>query len=344
MLTATDSEGNATTQEFTITVTQVVPVPVAASAVATEDDSTAAGQLAASHAEAPLSYALDVPVAGLTLETDGSYSFDPSNTAYQSLPEGTTLEVVANWTVTDNVNASASSTLTITVTGVNDPPVGNAATAVATEDAATVGGQLVAADSDNDATFSYALDAPVAGLTLETDGSYSFDPSNAAYQSLPEGTMLEVVTNWTVTDNVNASASSTLTITVTGVNDPPAGNAASAVATEDAATVGGQLVATDSDNDATLSHALDAPVAGLTLEIDGSYSFDPSNAAYQSLPEGTMLEVVANWTVKDEHEAADSSTLTITVTGVNDPAGGECCHGSCHRGCCHSRRPAGCHR
>ena len=317
MLTATDSEGNATTQEFTIRVTQVVPVPVAASAVATEDGSAAAGQLAASHAnEAPLSYALDAPVAGLTLETDGSYSFDPSNAAYQSLPEGETLEVVANWTVTDNVNESASSTLTITVTGVNDPPVGNAASAVATEDAATVGGQLVATDSDNDATFSYALDASVAGLTLETDGSYSFDPSNAAYQLLAEGETQEVVANWRVTDDQGASASSTLTITVTGVRDVPVAVSATAVATESGTALAGQL-AVIHDNGATLSYALDATVPGLTLNLDGSYNFDPSDPTYQSLAKGQTQEVVASWTATDNNGLTGSGTLTITVTGTN---------------------------
>ena len=81
----------------------------------------------------------------------------------------------------------------------------------------------------------------------------------------------------------------------------------------------GQLVATDADNGATLSYVLDAPVAGLTLNVDGSYSFDSSDEAYPSLSEGETLKVVANWTVTDEHGATASSTLTITVTGSAQP-------------------------
>ena len=42
-------------------------------------------------------------------------------------------------------------------------------------------------DVDDGAVLSYALDAPVAGLTLNADGSYSFDAGNAAYQHLAAG-------------------------------------------------------------------------------------------------------------------------------------------------------------
>ena len=55
----------------------------------------------------------------------------------------------------------------------------------------TITGSVAANDSDVDdgetATLSYALDAPVAGLTLNADGSYSFDAGDAAYQHLAAG-------------------------------------------------------------------------------------------------------------------------------------------------------------
>ena len=60
------------------------------------------------------------------------------------------------------------------------------------------------------------------------------------------------------------------------------------------------------------------PVAGLTLNANGSYSFDAGNAAYQHLAEGATTEVVASYTVTDAHGATDTATLTITVTGTND--------------------------
>src|SRR5205823_3804383 len=72
------------------------------------------------------------------------------------------------------------------------------------------------------------------------------------------------------------------------------------------------------DDGASLTYAVNAPVAGLTLNPNGSYSLDASNAAYQHLAAGATTDVVANYTVHDGQGATSSSTLTITVTGVND--------------------------
>src|SRR5439155_1980974 len=96
----------------------------------------------------------------------------------------------------------------------------------------------------------------------------------------------------------------------------------------------GSVATNDSDVDdgATLSYALDAAVAGLTLNPNGSYSFDPSNAAYQHLAQGATTNVVAHYTVTDEHGAHDSSTLTITVTGTNDAPGAGVGRASCREG------------
>src|SRR5438067_1600275 len=331
--TATDSfivtslDGTAS-QVVTITVTGTndAPVAVADTGSATEDAAVLTGSVATNDSDvddgATLSYALDAAVAGLTLNPNGSYSFDPSNAAYQHLAQGATTNVVAHYTVTDEHGAHDSSTLTITVTGTNDAPVAVADTGSATEDAAVLTGSVATNDSDVDdgATLSYALDAAVAGLTLNPNGSYSFDPSNAAYQHLAQGATTNVVAHYTVTDEHGAHDSSTLTITVTGTNDAPVAVADTGSATEDAAVLTGSVATNDSDVDdgATLSYALDAAVAGLTLNPNGSYSFDPSNAAYQHLAQGATTNVVAHYTVTDEHGAHDSSTLTITVTGTND--------------------------
>ncbi|MCC2096496.1 MAG: VCBS domain-containing protein [Hyphomicrobiales bacterium] len=71
----------------------------------------------------------------------------------------------------------------------------------------------------------------------------------------------------------------------------------------------------DPDNGAVLTYSLDAAVAGLTLDPDGGYSFDPNHPDYASLAVGETIEVVANYTVTDEFGASDSSTLSIEVSG-----------------------------
>ena len=327
--TVNDGNGGTDTANVTLTVTGTndAPVAVADTAAATEDAPAVTGSVATNDSDvdtgAVLSYALAAPVAGLTLNSNGSYSFDPSNAAYQPLAAGATRVVVVNYTVSDANGGSATSTLTITVTGTNDAPVAVVDVATATEDGAVVTGSVATNDSDVDtgAVLTYALTGTVpAGLTLNTDGTYSFDPSNAAYQQLAAGQTQVVTANYTVSDGNGGSASSTLTITVTGTNDVPVAVADVAAATEDGAVVTGSMRTNDSDVDATdvLTYTLNAPVAGLTLNANGAYSFDPSNAAYQTLRSGATQVVTANITVNDGNGGVVPTTLTITVTGTND--------------------------
>ncbi|MBK8458532.1 MAG: hypothetical protein IPL47_16595 [Phyllobacteriaceae bacterium] len=84
---------------------------------------------------------------------------------------------------------------------------------------------------------------------------------------------------------------------------------------EDATITGTVANDNDIDDGAILTYSLNAPVAGLTLNGDGSYSFDASNAAYQHLVQGATQVVTANYTVTDEHGASSTSTLTITFDG-----------------------------
>ncbi len=99
--------------------------------------------------------------------------------------------MVASYTVTDEHGAPrARSTLTITVTGTNDAPVAVADTNAGDEDSAAITGTVATNDSDVDdgAALSYSAQcAGAAGLTLNANGSYSFDAGNAAYQHLAQG-------------------------------------------------------------------------------------------------------------------------------------------------------------
>ena len=326
---ATDDQGATDTATLTITVTGTNDAPVAndANDIAIEDDADKIGSVATSDTDvddgATRTFALNAPVAGLFMSSDGTYSFDPSNAAYQHIAQGATETVVATYTATDQFGATGTATLTITVNGVNDAPVANDDTNIAIEDGVVVLGDVGSNDSDVDdgATRIYSLNAPVAGLTLNGDGSYSFDPSNAAYQHIAAGATQVVVATYTVTDQFGATDTATLTVTVTGVNDAPVANDDGISATEDGSVVVGNVGSNDTDVDdgATRTYALNGPApAGLTFNPDGSYGFDPSNAAYQHIAAGATQIVSASYTVTDDNGATDTATLTITVTGVTD--------------------------
>ena len=59
-----------------------------------------------------------------------------------------------------------------------------------------------------------AVSQAVAGLTIGSDGAYTLDATNAAYQSLDTGESAIVTATYTVTDG-DATDSATLTLTVT---------------------------------------------------------------------------------------------------------------------------------
>ena len=301
------------------------PVAVAATNVATEDAAAlVTGQLVSNDADVlgkTATYTLDTAVAGLTVNPDGSYSFNPGNAAYQNLAAGETRDVVANFTVTDDQNAVSHQTLTITVTGVNDGPVAVAATNVAKEDAAVVTGQLVSSDADVlGKTATYTLDAPVAGLTISTNGSYSFNPGNTAYQNLAAGETRNVVANFTVTDDQNAVSRQTLTITVTGTNDVPVvgTDVKNLVESDSSASISASGTITVTDKDAGESQTQTSTQVGnygtFAINDKGVWTYTASSA-HNELKVGEKVQETFTVTSAD---GTKTNTVTINITGTND--------------------------
>ncbi len=291
------------------------PVPVAETDAATEDGSVITGQLSATDPEGnPLTFAVVAPgISGLTIDPDGSYSFDPSRPAYQSVGQGQTFLARASYTVSDGFN-TVTSTLTVVVSGVNDSPevapTAQFETAANTPQAFSVSGS----DIDGD-MLSYTASDPANGMvTGGENGQFTYTPTNG-FAGMDSFMV-------TVSDGKGGTAIQTLTVTVTAQNGTPVASPATATAVEDGAIVTGQLVATDPEDDPlTFSPILTgqfAPgVAGLVINPDGSYSFDPSNAEYQGLAQDEEVELLAGYFVSDGG-LSSSSTLTITITGVND--------------------------
>lgn len=163
-------------------------------------------------------------------------------------------------------------------------------------DAADVDGGLtgsVTTDANGAATITVAL---AADRTTEAD-------AESLTVSLPNtGLEASVVVNDTSQDN----------------QAPVAEDADPVTVAEDADPVTGQLTATDPEGDGVV-FTLDAPVEGLTLNADGSYTFNPAdNTAADALTySDDPLEITANYTVTDDYAAdpkTDNGTLNITVT------------------------------
>ena len=118
----------------------------------------------------------------------------------------------------------------IFVTPISDAPLATFATAQeAIEDEAIISGQLTATDVDGDNNSYKLLGAPIDGLNINADGTWSFDPSVDAYDSITAGDTAQITVGYGVTDSNNALSEGSFTINITGTNDKPVANAAALI-------------------------------------------------------------------------------------------------------------------
>ncbi|MDO9023680.1 VCBS domain-containing protein, partial [Zwartia sp.] len=160
---------------------------------------------------------------------------------------------------------------------------------------------------------------------------------------LAAGEALEITVNYTVTDDESATDNGSFTITVTGTNDAPVATADVGAVDEDATLtvdVGSGVLKNDRDVDAGTTLVVSGILSGatgtatavtregagvvtndygtLTINADGSYSFVANGSASQALTASETADVVFTYTATDG-TSPQTKTLTITVTGTNDP-------------------------
>ncbi|OYT99462.1 MAG: hypothetical protein CFE40_06340 [Burkholderiales bacterium PBB1] len=215
--------------------------------------------------------------------------------------------------------------ITIDVTPVADAAVIAGVTSGATVEDTTLatGGTLTISDPDaGEAAFNPLSNVAGAHGTFSIDAAgvwtYTLNNADPAVQALGAGQSLPDET-FTVTSIDGTSQ--VVAVTITGTNDTPVAQPASAAIDEDAPLFSGTLTATDVDANAVLSFSLNAaPPPGLTFNPNGSYTFDASNAAYQSLAAGQQQVLTIPYTVTDDQGATSVANLVLTITGTNDAA------------------------
>ncbi len=178
----------------------------------------------------------------LSLEADGRYQYTPDITAVEALGFGESGSDSYLITVTDPLGDTASGFYTVNVTGANDTPtVAAALTSAVTEDGADASIDLLSGASDLDSNDTLS----VTGITYTVDGSPTGNSGSdvptglslsgdtvtvdaSAFQGLGSGDTQEIVVAYDIQDDsgqANDSVAQTATITVTGINDAPTLNA-----------------------------------------------------------------------------------------------------------------------
>jgi VCBS repeat-containing protein len=255
----------------------------------------------------------------LTISHSGVWSYEVDNSKLQYLHEGDVEHVVYRVYSADGT----SHDITITVTGTNDIPVLTAQTQSVIEDGSALQGQMQATDADYNShpILTFAIANPVDGLTFNTDGSYTFDPTHSSYQHLGAGQDQTITIPVTVKDEVNATSTQNLTITVHGTNDAPVVSAATLLpaGTEDTVITltSAQLLthATDEEHNdiGQLSIAnLTAEHGSIITNLDGTFSFTPDKD-YNG-------QVQFTYDVKDAHGGVTHTGATTSLASVGDAA------------------------
>ncbi len=273
----------------------------------------------------------------LTVNANGTFTFDPTNgtatltDGYDYLAQDATAEVSFDYTISDGNGGTASATVTVTITGVNDAAtITGTATGTVTEDASTPNltatGVLTVADVDaGENKFKTSVTSAsgnLGSLTITDTGTWNYSVANTAVQSLGAG----VTKNETFTvQSFDGTASQNITVTITGVNDAATitGTAIGAV-TEDTSTPNltatGVLTVADVD---TGEDKFNTSVTGtgnlgsLTITDTGNWNYSVANSAVQSLGAGVTKN--ETFTVQSVDGTA-SQNITVTITGVNDTA------------------------
>ena len=164
---------------------------------------------------------------------------------------------------------------------------------------------VAANDSDVDGgTLTYSLvGGPVAGLTFNGDGTFSYAP--------PLNSNGPVNFTYQVADGKGGTDTATATINVNAVNDAPVAGDDSFTTKEDT-TLNSKVSTNDSDVDGdTLTYSLvGGPIVGLTFNPDGTFSYAP--------PPDFNGPVTFDYQVDDGKGGTDTATVTINVTPVND--------------------------
>ena len=282
-----------------------------------------------------------------TIDATGALSFDP-NGEFQGLDIGETATTTVTYTISDGEGGTDTATVTVTVMGENDAPMlinpqdpndpspsipdqtGNDSEVLPVLNLADY-----FTDPDMERTF-FDIEGEPSWLTVDAFTGVvtaSTTPANASQggpngdgvypitivASDPDGVETRVVVNYVIT------------------NPAPTAQDDVATAPEDRPVVSGNVISddtgigvdTDPDGD-VLSVAevngdaalVGQPVAGtaggdFTINLDGSYSFDPSGD-FEYLAQGETVTTSVTYLVSDNEGGTDLATVTVTIEGAND--------------------------
>ncbi|MFY9914471.1 MAG: Ig-like domain-containing protein, partial [Nocardioidaceae bacterium] len=307
--TISDGNGGTASANVTVTITAVNDPPVANPNAFTiaEDSGALALNVTGNDTDADGDTLTVTSVTGAAHGTianpsAGVYTYDPD-------PNWFGLESLT-YTVSDGNGGTDTSTIAVTVTSVNDPPVANNDTLTIAEDSGPATLDLLTNDTDIEGdTLTVTAVTALNGTITSPGGVWTYTP-NANFNGTDTLT-------YTVSDGNGGTDTGTMTVTVTPVNDPPVANNDTVSIAEDSVDAPLNLLGNDTDVDGdpltvTSMTATSPPAVGVvTQQPDGSWT-------YTAEPDWNGTETF-NYDISDGNGGTATAKIAITVTPVNDP-------------------------
>ena len=256
---------------------------------------------------------LTVTAVNATASTHGTVSLISGQITYT--PDANFNGPVSfGYTIADGHGGTATGTVNVNVAPVNDNPVANNDTLVATENTPVIytAAQLLGNDADVDNTNAQLTIASVTSGTggtavLNGDGTVTFTP-NANFNGAASF-------SYTASDGSATSNTATVTVNVTAVNHAPVANDDTLAATEDTPVIytAAQLLGNDADVDSnplTIASVTSGTGGTAVLNGDGTVTFTPT-ANFNGAASFT-------YTATDSLATSNIATVTVNVAPVND--------------------------
>ena len=327
--TVSDGHGGTDTASVTVTITGLndAPDPVDDS-IETDEDTLAARSVLANDTDPDTSDTLTLTgvdaaatIGSVHWHPDGSLAYDP-NGQFDHLAVGDTTTDTFTYTVSDGHEA-VTATAIVTIHGVNDSPYA-ADDVAATSDDTSTSGNLLANDSDPDTTDVLSVTSVDTSGTQGTviwseDGTFTYDPADA-FVYLAVGESATDTFGYTASDGHGETDSALVTVTITGAGAAPTANDDSAT-TDEASSITVDVLANDTDLDASDTLSVDSidttDAVGLVTLVDGIVTYDP-NGQFEYVAVGETATDTFGYTVSDGNGGADTASVTVTITGLND--------------------------
>ncbi|BED87955.1 hypothetical protein PspMM1_04230 [Pseudoalteromonas sp. MM1] len=243
---------------------------------------------------------VDVQSGVLTLNADGSFSYQPSTDA---------LDVDSfTYSVSNVQGLTSTAQVVLSKTGSNSPAEANDDEYTLLEDSPATSLNVLENDTDaNGDTITLTNVTNTIGIARIVNNKIEYTPEPNYFG--------EVTLNYTIsdrfTDDSPAQSSATATLIIIPVNDAPVAVADSATMQEDAPPILVDVIANDTDIDGD-----NLTITSVGTEF-GSASIIDNKIQYSSTP-NTHGVAIVSYSVSDNNGAEATANLHVTISPVND--------------------------